>query len=265
MATFYRFNQTETWDALAEEENSFQLEAFRTCDFSTAMDGEIAKVFQRTPLQVRHLPLIERYTRDKAKGYIRRPGRVFEGLNTIQAETLADVYRRSRIDAALLQADQKSHAQNSTILVVLPDRTNPLRVRLLSFIPAEVEIELDPAMMAGELREVSSLACRVPIKRTSQGVIQFGKMVLTATEAYIEGHGKRQPLLAADGSNPLGYVPAVGIRHTEPRRGRWLPPLPLDLLSIQIGLTLGVSHIEAINRKREPPLEGALKGILTHR
>lgn len=240
------FNDIDFIDNVSFRADSYQLEAFRQMDFGTAMDGELGKVVKGSDnIHLRYLPLVWRICADKARHYVKRPTRSFSVGTPSQAEKLADLYQRSRVDRFMLEAQQKSVGQNSVILTVEPTR-DPRKLRFQSWIPAEVDIEAGD-LMETDLRNMKKLTLKVPVAHDGHAV-HFGRRVYTKDEAYTEHGGKRVGIFNEEGTNPLGYIPAILVRAIEAPKGWVLPRLPLDLLSVQIGLIIGMSDIENIVR-----------------
>lgn len=258
MPSLRLFEEQDSYDLDGYRALAFQLEAFRTNDYATAMQDEVTAVFARTPLQLRYLPLVESYCKQKGSLYVASPARTFGGVSERDAGILAEVYERSFVDAFLEAADQKSHAHNGLVILATPHPRDPLRVVLNSYHMGEADDEFVD-LQAQELRDAAKLTLRVPIERLPYGDVRHARMVITPTEAYIEGPSGRIPAPGfPDGVNRLGYIPAVGVRHCDPLRGRWFPTPPQDLNSVQIGLILGVSHIEAICRHKVTTREGVI-------
>ena len=240
------FDDVDHFDRVSFRADSYQLESFRQMDFGTAMDGEVGKVIKGSDnIHLRYLPLIWRICADKARHYVKRPSRVFTGGSEAQANKLTELYAKSRVDRFMLEAQQKSIGQNCVIITAEPTQ-DPRKVRLNSWIPAEVEIERKD-LLESDLRQVESLKLKTPVATDGTNV-HFGRRVYTKTEAYIE-HGKdRIGIFNKEGTNPLGYIPAIMVRNVEPPKGWMMPRLPLDMLSVQIGLIIGMSDIENIVR-----------------
>tara|TARA_R100000664_G_C2756836_1_gene144829 strand:- start:689 stop:2095 length:1407 start_codon:yes stop_codon:yes gene_type:complete len=246
MPFYTLFNDVDYFDQVAFQADSYQLEAFRSMDFATAMDDEIAKVIKGSDnIHLRYLPLIWRICTDKARHYVKRPTRSFKGGSVAQSSKLEELYSRSRVDRFMLEAQQKSVGQNSVIITVEPTK-DPRKLRFMSWIPAEVEIEAGD-LLETDLRNMKKLTLKTPVAQSGNSVY-YGRRVYTADEAYVEHNGKRVGIFNEQGTNPLGYIPATMVRLIEPSKGFVFPQLPLDLLSIQIGLIVGMSDIENIVR-----------------
>lgn len=252
------FNEIEQFDLFGFRADSFQLEQFRTHDFKTAMDGELEAVIQKHDhIQERYLAFVDYFSAWKSQQYLKHPTREFSAGSVARNAKLTSVYKMSGMDAALSVAQQKAAGQNSVVLAFDPT-LSPLRVKPMSFIPGEVEIDGD--LMLDDLRDAAQVALRWPVGRLGRplhgdaiSTTVFGRRVYTRNEAWIEWPtGKKvgffNPADPDDLTNPLGYIPLVGVRLTEAPHGWYLPRLPLDLLSVQLALIIGLSDIEGIVR-----------------
>ncbi len=253
MPSWNIFDEFETFDPISYRADSARIEQFRQLDFATAMDGELAKVIRGPDnIHLRYLPLINRVCNDKARHYVKRPTRVFEGLTTAQSNKLMAIYDSSGINAFMLEAHQKAIGQNCIVLTAEPT-ANPRKLRLNSWIPDEVDLESQD-LLENDVRYMDKLTLRVPVYRDSY-TVHFARRTYTKEQAYTEYQGKRYGVFRDDLSNPLGYIPAIAVRLITPPKGWHLPRLPLDLLSIQIGLIIGISDVENIVRLKTPGRE----------
>lgn len=265
------FDEFSARDWATFQRDSFQLEAFRTLDFPTAMEGELRKVISKpSNLHLRHLALVAHFCEQKSKQYKRRPTRHFHAGSPEREAKLSTLYRRSKLDQALAEAQHKSWAQSAVVMVPeLGTRregaeryVDPSRINLHSFVGGEVWVEGDP--MLTDLRNADRLTVRWPLRNhltDGDQIVWFGRRVYTPTEAYVEAPGgSRTGIFNERMTNPLGYVPALGVRHTSPPRGWWWPSLPYDLLTVQIGLIIGMADIENIVRLKTAPREALIGG-----
>jgi len=87
--------------------------------------------------------------------------------------------------------------------------------------------------------------------------------VITETQAYWEDAPDQsligQGLWFADKSNPLGRIPAIYLRGTEPKPGEWTAPTDDDLLAAQRAISLGFTDLGQIAR-----LQGYMQGVMTN-
>lgn len=248
------FDEHEGFDEIRFREESFQLEAFRTLNFDVAMKGELAKVFTEPGnIKLRNLGLIERICNERAAQYIKRPTRKFQAGSPAQEAKLEAIYKASGMDRALLMAQQQQFGQNAVVICV-DQAPGPLRVKTNTFISGEVHVE-SKDLLLDDLRDADKVTLRVPIRRELHGVT-FGRRIYTKDEAYTESFGgEKVGLFRDDLVNPLGYIPCILSSVTEPRKGHVLPALPQDMLSVQIGLIIGLSDIENICRMKVPGRE----------
>ena len=71
--------------------------------------------------------------------------------------------------------------------------------------------------------------------------------------------GKGEPLWGDSTRNPLGVVPLVMLRGSEPAPGEWFAPVPQDLLYAQLALDLtytDVQHIASLQGYGQPVITG---------
>ena len=253
MPNWTLFDEFETFDPIAFSADSARIEQFRQCDFATAMDGELGKVIKGPDnIHLRYLPLINRVCNDKARHYVKRPTRTFEGVSEAQQQKLADLYKASGVNQFLLEAHQKAVGQNSVLLTAEPTN-NPRKLRLNSWIPDEVDIE-SKDLLEYDARYMDKLTLRVPVHKDGW-TVHYGRRIYTKDQAYTEYQGKKYGVFNDDLTNPLGYIPAVCVKLVTAPKGWFLPRLPLDLLSIQTGLIIGVSDVENIVRLKTPGRE----------
>lgn len=253
------YDEIASYDSVDARADSFQLEQFRTLDFGSAMSGELAKVVSKNAnIHERYVALVHKFCNDRAKQYVLRPTRKFSAGGATAERKLEEVYTNSAMDWALLGAHQKAEGQSGVVLLVEPDR--PLQVRVRSFIQAETDVDLGQDLMNRDLRTAAKLTLRWPMRRDGDTIL-YGRRVYTPTEAWQEGPGSTKKaglfnrLDPGDLRNPLGFIPAVGVQLIEPPHGWWWPRLPLDILSVQIGLIVGLSDIENIVRIKAPGRE----------
>lgn len=236
---------TEAWELTDDKRAGRQLEAFRTKDFST-MTEEVKKVFTQTKLQLVHLPLASRVAKDGAGQYIERPVREFD-TSDAQASAWAQLYRDLQVDRLLLEAEQAGILQQAYLLGSwLDERGRQRLVRFLPFHVAEVVWDDPMAEQVGDLRDAARVVLHLPVSRASlrdpESTPNVQTIVLTRHEAWASRPGSDggRGLLHPSGRNPLGRLPIIGTRHETPDEG-WFPRIAQDVLTCQIGLTLGVS------------------------
>lgn len=237
------FTASESFPYAQYAEDSRQLEEFRTCDFSS-MAEELKKIMPgATNLQLEPVALAQHVGHELGRPYIRSPRRTFIGGTG--AGDVADLYEDLRIDDMLAEQSQVEALQQQLLFLPVPARGG--RHRLLAFRPGEYRPEWgDP--LETDVRYADKLEVRVPI-RARDNLMLFGRLVITPTEAYVEGDAKseRVGLFEAWGhgtSNPLGYIPGHIVRSVAPPRGWPHGPIAQDVLAMQIAIVIALTDLE---------------------
>tara|TARA_Y100001963_G_scaffold16099_1_gene19958 strand:+ start:508 stop:1887 length:1380 start_codon:yes stop_codon:yes gene_type:complete len=245
---YYRiFDETEARDGQSFRDDSLQVEELRLGDFSSMINELSQLIKSNDNISLRPVPIVSGVTEDLARLYVKRPTRTFRGIGGPAGRALAEIYKRSKIDRALLEIHQKLVAQNSVIVEVLPSTGG--RVHVASYCPFEFEVERGNLTNA-EISDATRVTLRVPLQQSGDSVY-FGRRVYTRELAYTElPSGDRIPVFGDDIAHNLGRLPLVGIRATDGRKGWWAPPINEALLQIAIGTTIAVSDIEHICRNQ---------------
>lgn len=246
-----------------EKRDSLQLEQFRCFDFSS-MDKEVAAVFaNHAKIKLRHLPLAHRVALDGAGPYDEPAVREFEGVSLQVADRYRQVYEELRVDDVVLEAEQAGVLQQSYLLGSWPDARG--RQQLHTFLPYEVvSIRFDDPFATNRIEDASEVVlCRVIQRPNALGIVSpwVMQIVLTPDEAWrIMPDGEKFGIFSPDGDNPLGRVPLCGTRRVKPvynaasrsftADGGWIPGVAQDVRSCQIGINLGVSHLEWVVRSQ---------------
>lgn len=262
------FDDTRTRNWTDYGDDARQIEAFRRLDFGTAMAGEVAKVITSADgIQERYFALVRYFCERKSAQYKKRPTRRFKAGTGRQAAKLDDVYRASKIDALMCEAQEISWSQNSVVMAVDPHPRDPRRVCGHVFNAGDVWVEADDPSVR-DIRDATRVTLRWPVLRerhmysgaaglVGTDTVTYGRRIYTQNEAWIEapGNSERKPIFGNSVDHGLGFIPLVGLRQAGPELGWWLPALPLDLLSVQLGLIIAVSDIEQIARLKCPGRE----------
>lgn len=240
---------------------SKQLEEFRNRDFRS-MPTELAKLFvsDRALMErgLRYFNITGKASDDLAIQYSVPCQRRFTGVSETQAKRWVEVYDGLGVNDVLAEGERQTVAQQSLVYGCWPDSKGKLR--LTRFLPYQIDeiVFRDPwAAMSGDLQDADRVVLCLPAfypadtyqpGTTSQWV---AKVTLTPDEAYVEfPDSKRFGLFNAQGTNPIGFVPVVGTRRALPLDSvDWIPELSQDLLSVQIGVNLGLSDVEHIMRQ----------------
>lgn len=249
---FTLLNTAERLDVDAVRANSLQLEEFRQLDFSSMVD-ELAKVISNSDdVHLRPVPLVRFFSVVKSPLYRVRPTRAISARSDGQREKAEGLLAAVGADLAYKEIEQRLAVHRTLIVAaetIDPPTPGGLRgMRLTSYAPYEAHVEMrDPAET--DPRLAKRVVLRVPLE--SDGMrVTFGRRVYTPEQVYTElPSGKQIGYYRADKANPFApYIPLAAIRQGQPRRGRFWADLPGDLLSLQIGLVIGLSDMEQIAR-----------------
>ncbi len=248
-----------------EKRQALQLEQFRCFDFSS-MGTELRQLFpnNHTRIRLRHVPLAHRVGLDGAGPYDLSPVREHPGATPPVAERWRQVYRQLNVDELLLELEQAGVLQQSYVIGLWPDGRGQLRLH--GFLPYEVaSIRFDdPLSPRDNIADATEVVLTKTIARPDvMGRISpwVSLLRLTREEAWqILPDGQQIGLYSEDGVNPLGVLPLVATRRVRPvfsessrvfaTDGGFLPTIAQDVLSCQIGLVLGLSHIEYTTRSQ---------------
>ena len=226
---------------------SRQLSEFLARDFRSIHNEIMPELFPRSHdrRMSRDVPVLWNLAKELAVAYRRPPVRHFEG-DTRTARILTSLYRALRIDATMGNLAEMLCVQHTILGAWVPiPNTQKWTVRL--FNPWELEIDADP-IVPTSLSSVSEIRARVAIKATHDQVT-FGVMRLNAETCTYEGGGKTTGVYTEDGSNPFGgKLPVFIARLGNPLPGDWASPLPLDLWSAQVNISVCMSGIDHVVR-----------------
>jgi hypothetical protein len=252
-------------------EQSKRLGEFLRADFSS-IAAELARVFPHTDgLQERYVPLVQRYAHELSGLYAQPPLRYF-GTNAAPEDgsafvKLREVYFDAGVDAFLADVHRALLVQQTMVLLVWPD-DEVGRVRLQAFEPWQVDWTSRDANRRGDLRACERLELQIPIDVTETSVV-YGKIVLTATQAWVEGPQGRRAFYpqrageVVEFANPLGRIPVVVLRGESPLPGRWAAPVNEALLVMQYALCVSESDTELLVHTQawgQRVIEGAQSG-----
>lgn len=235
---------------------SLQLEQIRNWDFGS-VEAALRNAFKHSSFRAMNFNLAHRVSVDGAGQYDEVPMRTFGGTSEFVGQRWEQVYSALDVDGVLLESEQAGVLSNSYILGVWPDEDGDVTVQ--RFLPHEV-IEIDFGVNLFSTSDISK-AKRVVLARAlpQPGAIQVSPWVvrieLTRDEAWVVlPDGTRRGIFDDDGGNPLGRVPLVGRRRATPvvsgtrveRTATWIPCVSEDVLSVQIGMVIGVSQAVGI-------------------
>ena len=220
--------------------------------------------------QLRVLPFIYRLAKTMSILYRRPPSRrflrpvdEFGNQNSMPpqiARNLRKIYESINVDEKMLLMQEHLSVLNNACLLVVPTKFDG--IRLLVVPPHHVEFDLsDPT--STDVRDVDALYISLPLPRDpATDIIMYGIAEITKDRAVwksapsdLEGKG----LWSKDGSNPLGRIPVIYLRGTEPAPGDWEAPAPADLLHSQRSINLAITdilHIASMQGYGQPVITG---------
>lgn len=235
---------------------SLQLEQIRNWDFSS-VETALRNAFKHSQFRAMNFNLAHRVSVDGAGQYDEVPMRTFGGTSELVAQRWEQVYRALNTDGVLLESEQAGVLSNSYILGVWPDEDGDVTVQ--RFLPHEI-VEVDFGLNLFNTTNIAKanrvvLARALPQPGVTQVLPWVVRIELTKEDAWIVlPDGTRRGIFDEDGSNPLGRVPLVGRRRAMPvvsgtsmeRTATWVPRVSEDVLSVQIGMVVGVSQAVGI-------------------
>jgi len=169
------------------------------------------------------VPLVRRLAMEQAQLYLNPPQRTFDGLDEAATERMLGAYRNGAANDVLLSAHQQLCALNNSTVWVWPDGRGG--VRFLVPPPHDQAVELgDPT--SHDEADVSRWFVRLPVgSDVGSGITSFGTAMITPTRAEwtsdAPGDLAGKGIWADDGSNPLGFIPAVRLRNALPAPGEF--------------------------------------------
>ena len=181
------------------------------------------------------IPLVRRLALEQAQLYLNAPQRTFDGLSEAQADRMRELYAKISLNEVMLNAHQQVVALNNSTVWVWPTRGGT--VRLLLVPPQDQSVELaDPT--SHDEDDVARWFVRLPVGQDAgTGITSFGTALITPTQAVwtdtAPGDLAGKGLWRDDGSNPLGFIPAVRLRGALPSPGEFFSPANESLLLAQ--------------------------------
>ena len=224
----------------------------------------------------RTVPLVYRVARELATLYLHPPARRFmykrddptgrwaggEELPDSTVELIGRVYRGARVDAAFRHAQEVMVACGNAPILVFP---NPIvgGVSIHVVAPHECDVKTRNSLATDEL-DVDTFWCRLPLSRDPQtGMIVYGVAEITQSTAVwadgppdVVGNG----LWNDEGTNPLGEVPLIMLRGSEPDAGSFWACAPEDLLDSQVAVDHDFTDIGTVARLQSFGI-GYVKGM----
>lgn len=241
---------TPPWMTASAARAGRQIEEFRGSDWSS-MGREMRAVFRAydrlPPLQ--YFDVVGRASKDLAPHLVRPmrrelPEALGEGERKI-------IERWHRTPAITLDTERACVGQQAYAILIHPDPDNPLELTHTTVLGYQL-ISVEWRSVLGrceDLRRAQRVRFAVPARLhtrvgdRSETISACSVAEITPDYAILTlPDGQEQGLLAADGSNPLGYIPMVGRRRVRPAdRVLWIPEPAYDLQTGCITATLSMA------------------------
>ena len=231
-------------------------------DFSD-FDTELDRIYPRTSSDMirRTVPWLYRLCRELATFYVRPPARVFidpatgEQLPPEVLRRIDSIYRGAGVNSAMRTAHEHLIGMGNAVMMVVPVVTDTLRgVRILQPPPHYQAFSLSNVLSHDE-RDATEWWVRVPIKKHTAlegGGLNWATAYITRDEAYwIDGPKSvvDNGFFFEDKTNPLGRIPVVVLRNSEPGMGEGVfGPAPEDLLHASRSVCFGYTDVGHVAR-----------------
>jgi len=212
---------------------------------------------------LRVVPFVQRLARSLATLYQHPPTREFIGAGISQEilnRRTESIYKALGFDEKMQNVHETLIALNNATLWVWP--TNFGGVRLLNIPVHDQEFKLS-VPYSDDVRDLEAAWVQLPIaKDPATGIVTHGVAKITPeTATWEEGPAGMvgQPLWGDSPVNPLGRIPVVMMRGSEPAPGEWFAPAPQDLLYAQLALDMtytDIQHIASLQGYGQPVITG---------
>jgi len=208
--------------------------------------------------------LVQRVAREMATLYIRPPVRIWrtsrgkENFAELQGRMSA-LYRMIGANRRIRTAQEHLVALSNATIWAWPEK-KARSVRWLIIPPHEQWAELGD-LVSDDIADVERWWVRLPVSRDeSVGMVQYGVAEITPTMAkWISGPLRGEGLWDADGSNPIGEIPVVLLRQSDPALGDIFAWPPEDLLAAAHAQALDHTdqgHIARLQGYGQPVVSG---------
>ena len=211
---------------------------------------------------LRVVPFLQRLARTLGTLYQQAPTRDFvgAGVNDEVKARIGKIYKSIGVNDALRTAQEQLTILNNSTVWVFP--TSFGGVRLLNIPPHDQEFKSrDP--WSNDVRDLEEAYISLPVgSDLNTGFVTHAVAKITPEEAvWVDGPKG----LAGTGVwgestvNPLGRIPVVAFRGSEPASGEFFAPVPYDLLHAQLALDLtftDIQHIASLQGYGQPVIKG---------
>ena len=194
---------------------------------------------------LRIVPFVHRIARELAGLYRKSPTRTHLGVSEEMQTRINSLYKGARADIKLQTLQEHLVVLNNACMFVWP-MPKIGGIRLIVVPPHEVEVITDD-ILSDDVRDIEKVHIRLPVGYDeTTGIIAMGIAEITPTTAiWKEAPGKMRGkgLWYESGVNPLGRVPMICLRGTDPQPGTWWASPNEDLLTAQRALSLGFTDL----------------------
>lgn len=208
----------------------------------------------------RTVPFVWSLCREMATAYVEPASRRFierlpsgdrgAEVTGTRLEAIERIYRGAQIDARMHTANEQLVAMNNATIHVWP--LPVVRgVRLVMIPPHDQELIMrDPS--STDEHDIALWRFAVPVGQSSERYVEYAVGEITPTSAMWvqgpEGYVGRGIFEGFGTANPLGQVPVVMLRGSDPGPGEWWAPAPEDLLDAQRALNHDLTDIGHVAR-----------------
>ena len=209
----------------------------------------------------RPVPFIWRLARELASLY-RKPAtrtHIGSGITRDVQARIDSIYRAIEVDTRLQAAQEQLVVLNNAALWALP---SPQGVRLV-VVPPHHQMFWRSDPMSLDDRDIEKAHVKLPLGHDPEtGLVAFGLAEITRDSAiWIEAPDSLRGtgVFSEDGANPLGLVPVIIWRGSEPAPGEFWAPAPEDLLAMQRAISLSqtdLGHISMLQGYGQPVITG---------
>lgn len=203
--------------------------------------------------QMRSYAFIHHLVRELCNLYQIAPKRTFLQVDGSEhsepvSSGIERAYQTLQVNERMAVAHEMMCATGNSCILVVPGAKGNARLIL---VPAH-DIGVDHDLMSSERADLKAVWVRLPVAIDPYtGLVSHGVAKITAEEAVWESgpaNLKGKGLWFEDASNPLGEIPIVTIRATQPGTGEYFSPAPQDLLDCARALSEGFTDIGVISR-----------------
>lgn len=228
-----------------------ELDQLLRLDFSS-ISAYLRQHLPNTDAPLRKIPFVRRYVEELGGLYQRPVVRRFLSPTDPQAlpqaawRKMVTVYDEARADAAMSVVESGLWVHQTMAAMVLPDGAG---ISILPVSPWQMEPKILDTLRPWDVAGWESVKITVPDTIDADtGVITWGTIELTRTEAWRYVRGSKIGIYAPNGSHPFGKVPLVLGHRVAPELGRWCAPLNEPVHNLQIALCLLESETELVIR-----------------